>query len=85
MHLLSFVTWVINANKDREYTIHFVARDGYLPKLAFDLLNDTGNLKTNYLRVSRKAILTADMKCLAEGVHKWYNNSTICEKFVDKM
>ena len=63
MHLLSFVTWVINANKDREYTIHFVARDGYLPKLAFDLLNDTGNLKTNYLRVSRKAILTADMKC----------------------
>lgn len=60
-HLLSVGMWIEKMAKERKIpTVHFVARDGYLPKKAFDILNQT-NTKSNYLRLSRKALLLADI------------------------
>ena len=60
-HLLALSRWIHeNAEKYRIGTIHFVARDGYLVKRAFDACG-FGNVRTNYIRLSRKALLLADI------------------------
>lgn len=66
MHMISISRWILEneSKSDFEHTIHFVARDGYLPKQSFDkFISHSSKLKTNYLYVSRKALLTADMSC----------------------
>ena len=60
-HLLSLSEWILKIAKERNIpTIHFVARDGYLVKQAFDLLNDSNTI-SNYIRLSRKALILADI------------------------
>lgn len=65
-HLLAVAQWLIrNAEMQNVGTIHFVARDGFLVKQAFDLLNQT-KIKSSYIRVSRKAMLLADVDSAAD-------------------
>lgn len=40
--------------------VHFVARDGWLVKEAFDLINDT-TTRSDYVRLSRKALVLCDV------------------------
>lgn len=62
-HILALCKWMEKiAVRERIPTIHFVARDGYLPKAAFDSLNTHPEIKTNYIRLSRKALLLADVQ-----------------------
>lgn len=66
MYMISISRWILENESgcDSDHTIHFVARDGYLPKRAFDILNpNNSKIKTNYIHVSRRALLTADMNC----------------------
>lgn len=60
-HLLALSHWLINCAKQRRIpTIHFVARDGYMVKKAFDVVNQT-ETTSNYIRLSRKALLLVDV------------------------
>ncbi|WP_034445833.1 glycosyltransferase [Butyrivibrio sp. AE2032] len=60
-HMLAVAKWIVeSACEDRVSTIHFVARDGYLIKRTFDTINHT-DIRSNYIRVSRKALLLADV------------------------
>ncbi len=49
--------WLINNHKKDCKTIHFIARDGYLPMKAFDIMNKNTNIKSNYIYVSRKSLM----------------------------
>ena len=62
MHMLSLSMWVISNAKDGS-TIHFVARDGYVVKKIVDHIVKINNLniKTNYLHISRRSLLIADV------------------------
>lgn len=61
-HLLALCKWVYNIAKQKRIgTIHFVARDGFLVKKAFDTLRFS-NIKSNYIRLSRKALVLADVE-----------------------
>lgn len=61
-HLLAICNWIKDiAIQEQIPTIHFVARDGYLVKQAFDCLNQHGDFHTNYIRLSRKSLLLADV------------------------
>lgn len=65
-HLLAISSWLSkHAERKKIGTIHFVARDGYLVKEAFDILNHTST-KSNYIRVSRKAMVLADVEDVAD-------------------
>ena len=60
-HLLALSNWLLKYAAERDVpTIHFVARDGYLVKQAFDMLNVT-TTQSNYIRLSRKALILADV------------------------
>lgn len=60
-HLMALSKWIekraaaLNAG-----TVHFVARDGYMVKQAFDLVNQS-QIHSNYIRLSRKALVLADV------------------------
>lgn len=61
-HILSLCKWIYkNVKQKRIGTVHFVARDGYLVKQAFDCFHYP-DVKTNYLRLSRKALMLADVE-----------------------
>lgn len=69
MHLLAVCKWVLKIAEERKIpTIHFVARDGYMVKKAFDLLNNS-ETSSNYIRVSRKSLILADVN----GVEDLYS------------
>lgn len=59
-HLLALAQWIekkrLNAGAS---CVHFVARDGYLVKKAYDYLFPEAN--SNYLRLSRKSLILADV------------------------
>jgi HAD superfamily hydrolase (TIGR01549 family) len=60
MHLFGLARWLLDdAMKAGYETIHFVARDGYFVKQAYDLLSKQyrSSPKSNYLYLSRKALL----------------------------
>ena len=60
-HLLALAHWLVNCAKQRHIpTIHFVARDGYMVKKAFDIVNQT-ETKSDYIRLSRRALVLADV------------------------
>lgn len=60
-HLLALTRWIEqNAVQRHVGTVHFVARDGYLVKRAFDLINRSP-VRSNYIRLSRKALVLADV------------------------
>lgn len=61
LHLYAIADWLIdNASRAKYNNINFMARDGYLPKKAFDILNKQRKLevRTNYLPLTRQSILT---------------------------
>lgn len=63
MHLLAVVKWITKIAGQRKIpTIHFVARDGFVVKKAFDIVNQT-KTKSEYIRISRRALLLADVNC----------------------
>lgn len=65
-HVVSVAKWLVNnASSDKVNTIHFVARDGFVIKEAFDIVNHT-DVKSNYIRVSRKAMTLADVNSLED-------------------
>lgn len=75
-HLLALSKWIMDiVEKKNIPTIHFVARDGYLVKKAFDILNTT-NAKSNYLRLSRKSLMLADVNC-KEDLYSIYRKVNI--------
>ena len=60
-HLMSLAKWVEKrAAALHAGTVHFVARDGYMVKKAFDMLNRSP-VKSNYIRLSRQTLLLADV------------------------
>ncbi len=62
-HLLALSRWIYDiAVNNKIETIHFVARDGYLVKKSFDYLYGNAGIKTNYVRLSRKSLILADIK-----------------------
>ena len=56
MHLYALVDWIQNTIVGKYDTIHFIARDGYLPLKAYEIFTQYySNLpKSNYLYLSRK-------------------------------
>lgn len=59
MHLLGIMKWITKELKKNNYEkIHFIARDGYLPKKMYDLVkNYEKNLpESQYIYASRKAL-----------------------------
>ena len=64
MDLIALNNWIKDHTTETD-CIQFVARDGYLPKLAFDIFAEYNKTlpKTNYLYMSRKAILPLDIWC----------------------
>lgn len=75
-HLLAVVEWIMHiAVKKKIPVIHFVARDGYLVKKAFDAIN-TSNVRSGYIRLSRKALILADVDC-KEDLYSIYNKVNV--------
>lgn len=61
-HLLAVIEWIKDiVIQEKIPTVHFVARDGYLVKKAFDKIYGTTYCQTNYIRCSRKSLLLADI------------------------
>lgn len=60
-HLLALAQWIEEkATELHVPTVHFVARDGYMVKQVFDIVN-TSKVRSNYIRLSRKSLLLADV------------------------
>ena len=76
MHIYAVARWLIENTRGKGYRrLHFVARDGYMIKRAYDILSEgeEGLPESNYLRASRKAFAIADIRSLADMhsvVHK---------------
>ena len=65
MFLYGEAKWVYDrAENENKRTVHFVSRDGYFIKKAFDIINTKkqGKVKSNYLYLSRKAIVPLYMQ-----------------------
>lgn len=63
-YLLAVTNWIAqNAKKNGNDRVNFVARDGYLPMLAYDILRqyDTSLPPSNYLYLSRKSLALVDI------------------------
>ena len=77
-HLLGLCSWIEQIAKEEQIpTIHFVARDGYIIKQAFDLLNK-GHTGTNYIRLSRKSLTLADVDS-ADDLYSIYRKANILQ------
>lgn len=75
-HLLALCQWIHNVVKERNIgTVHFVARDGYLVKKAYDSLG-FGDSGTNYLRLSRKALVLCDVRT-KEDIYSLYDKMSV--------
>lgn len=65
MHLLSVANWMLQESKKYSYEkVHFVARDGWLPKKAFDILTSAlnCNVKSDYFYISRKVTMPLQIR-----------------------
>lgn len=59
-YIFTVAKWLMDQTCDRYETIHFVARDGYVVKQAYDILaahTKRNAPKSNYLHVSRKSLM----------------------------
>lgn len=68
-HLFGLCKWLIETGiREKRETIHFLARDGYLPKLVYDKLAVCyeNAPKSNYIYGSRKSLLPASLKTKAD-------------------
>lgn len=60
-YVLAIAQWVKEQAIEHNIPcVHFVARDGWLIKKAFDIIND-GPTKSDYVRLSRKALVLCDV------------------------
>lgn len=69
MHLLAVSRWLLDESEKNGYdTVHFVARDGYLPKKAFDILRDKlgKNVESDYFYISRKVTAPLQIRKTAD-------------------
>lgn len=86
MYAFSVTQWLIEemAEKKIEY-VHFVARDGWLLKCVYDQLDSVyrGLPKSNYLYVSRKSMLLANI-IKKEDLYSLINNINIFALSPDK-
>lgn len=60
MHIYAVARWLIDQTKENKYdNLHFMARDGYLIKKAYEMLSELFDVKTNvyYTYMSRKALV----------------------------
>lgn len=65
MFLFGESKWVFDRTEnEKKNTVHFVSRDGYFFKKAFDIINKKkkGKVRSNYLYLSRKAIVPLYMQ-----------------------
>jgi len=72
MHIYAVARWLIEqTNKEQYENLHFMARDGYLIKAAYQMLNEIFNVKTNlyYTYMSRKAL----MPLMLQSKEDFYN------------
>lgn len=81
MQLLGTVRWILNRMGENTQTIHFVARDGWMVKHAYDLYTEgMENVpKSNYLYISRNALLTIDMNCI-DDLYSLPDGKIVCER-----
>lgn len=68
MYLYSITQWLAEQTADRKgQTVHFAARDGYLVQKAYELFRQVCPLPdSNYLYVSRKALVLANVRQKAD-------------------
>lgn len=69
MHLLSVVKWLAEDSREKGYdTLAFIARDGYLPMLAYEYLRPfyPGGPAPAYLYTSRKAAMAAGVRSVED-------------------
>lgn len=69
MHLVGLSKWITEECRIRGLeTIHFLARDGYMPMKAYEILNTAdGNApKANYMYASRKSVMAGMIKSLTD-------------------
>ena len=58
MHLWGVARWLYEGCLGKKNRLHFIARDGYLPRLAYEILNSEGGASSSdYIYSSRKALL----------------------------
>lgn len=65
MHLLGIIKWMVRELNIGKYKkIHFIARDGYLPKKMYDVVRKYEPLlpESNYIYASRKSMITAAIR-----------------------
>ena len=63
MHLFALSRWMMDNEKGKDRTLHFISRDGYLLKRCYDrCVKDLNGYKTNYLYASRRSLLLAGIK-----------------------
>ena len=77
MHLWGVAKWLYENRLGKGKVIHFVARDGYLPMLAYNEFNTDGQAsKSDYFYASRKALFPlswknkSDLDCITSQIKK---------------
>lgn len=77
MHLWGVAKWLYECHLGKKESIHFVARDGYLPMLAYNVLNnDNTASKSDYFYASRKALFPlcwerkGDLDCVVSQIKR---------------
>lgn len=69
MHLFGLNKWILDECRARKVeTVHFLARDGYMPMKAYEILNPEGwdVPKANYMYASRKSVMAGMIKSVAD-------------------
>ncbi len=65
MHLIGLSKWISGVCKDKEVKrVHFLARDGYMPMRAFEILNSNADCisEFDYMYASRKSVMPGMIK-----------------------
>lgn len=77
MHLWGIAKWLYESHLRKTGKIHFVARDGYLPMLAYNVFNeDNTAASSDYFYASRKALFPlcwenkGDLDCVISQIKK---------------
>ena len=77
MHLWGVAKWLYESRLNKGGKIHFVARDGYLPMLAYNEFNTDGMASlSNYFYASRKALFPLswnnrfDIDCITSQINR---------------
>lgn len=69
MHLMGLSQWIASeCRKNKIETIHFLARDGYMPMKAYEIWNGNNRnaANSNYMYASRKAVMPGMIRSVAD-------------------